>query len=51
MKAEIAQREMILFVAPAEVHSNLDGDEIPAMRACLQIVQDYLDWLKAQGHL
>ena len=47
----VAAKKESLFVAPAELYPNMDGDQYTPLRSYLQSVLDYLEWLKQQGRI
>ncbi|MCE9552796.1 MAG: hypothetical protein K8T91_05395 [Planctomycetes bacterium] len=51
LKEAVAKRRELLFLAPVQQYPNMDGDQYTPLRAYLQSVIDYLEWLKQQGRL
>ncbi|MCE9611946.1 MAG: hypothetical protein K8R23_17245 [Chthoniobacter sp.] len=51
LKEAVAKGQESLFLVPAEKYPNMDNDQYTPLRAYLQSVLDYLDWLKLQGRL
>jgi hypothetical protein len=51
LKQAVAGGQETFFLAPVEAYPNMDGDQYTPLRAYLQSVLDYLEWLKQQGRL
>lgn len=51
LKKSISAGDEAMFLTPAEAYPNMDHDQYTPLRAYLQSVLDYLEWLKQNGRL
>ncbi len=51
LMSAVEGKALKLLLVPVDGYPNMDGDQYTPLAAYLRSVLDYLDWLKANGHL